>query len=306
MDVLSAMKAFVATADAGSFSQAARDLCFSKATLSKQVAALEDHLGVRLLHRTTRRLSLTHEGHVYIERARQVLSDVEDTEAAISPMAGEPHGRLRISAPHTFGTMHLTNALSAFMQRYPKIFLDIESTDRLVNLVEEGIDLAVRISRMTDSSLIVRKIAPVPMTLCASPAYWAEYGVPKHPRELSRAAGIHKALIYSYLATPGEWRFREKGKPISIKIAGNLSTNNDMMIRCAALNGQGIFHGPAFIVSRDIREGRLQPALENFHDEAFGVYAAYPSRRNVSPMVRAFVDFLVEWFHKNPNGFGEK
>jgi len=306
MDVFNGIRAFVATVDAGSFSQAARDLHLSKAALSKQVAALEDHLRVRLLHRTTRRLNLTHEGHVYLERVRQILTDLKESEAAISPNVGMPRGLLRVSTPYTFGTLHLTRALSAFMDRYPHIDLDIESTDRLVNLVEERIDIAVRISRMTDSTLIARKLTPAPTTLCATPAYWAEYGVPKHPRDLSRTAGSHTGLMYSYLSTPGEWRFQENGKPLSVKVAGNLSTNNDMIIRCAALNGQGIFHGPAFIVSNDIREGRLLSALDSFQEAPLDVYAAYPSRRNVSPMVRAFVDFLVEWFRHPPNAFTEK
>jgi DNA-binding transcriptional LysR family regulator len=296
MDVLSAMRAFVATIDSGSFSQAARELGASKATVSKQVAALEDHLRVRLLQRTTRKLHLTDEGRVFLERARGILNDLEDAQDAVSPLGEEPRGKLRISAPHTFGAMHLSEALSAFIERYPLIHVDIEFSDRLVNLVDEGFDAVIRISRLQDSTLIARRIAPVTMTLCASPAYWRKHGKPSHPSELRH----HKSIIYSYLSTPGEWTFKEDGKHLSVKISGNLTTNNDVVIRSAAVQGVGIFYGPSFIVDHALLQGKLEPALEAFNDDPLSVYAVYPSSRNLSPKVRAFVDFLVEWFRHTP------
>lgn len=297
MDVLAGMRAFVTTVDEGSFSQAARKLGASKATVSKQVAALEDHLQARLLQRTTRKLSLTDEGRDYVERARRILDDLNDAEDAVSPHGSEPRGKLRISAPNTFGAMHLSTALAAFIERYPLVDLTVEFSDRLVNLVDEGYDLAIRISRLKDSSLIARRISPVPLTTCASPEYWKKHGKPKHPRELSD----HKAIMYLYLSTPGEWTFKENGKPFSVKINGNLTTNNDIVIRSAAVQGVGIFYGPSFIVSRALHKGQLESALEDYYDDPLGVYAIYPSSRNLSPKVRAFIDFLIEWFRHTPD-----
>jgi len=297
MDILSGMRAFITTVDMGSFSQAARELSTSKATVSKQVAALEDHLRVRLLHRTTRKLNLTDEGRVYMERARRILDDVQDAEDAVSPLSAEPRGRLRISAPHTFGAMHLSEALAAFIERYPLIHMDIEFSDRLVNLVDERFDAVIRISRLHDSTLIARRIAPVAMTLCASPSYWQKYGKPSHPVELRH----HKAVIYSYLRTPGEWSFRDAGKPLAVKIGGNLTTNNDVVIRSAVVQGVGIFYGPSFIVSQALSLGKLETALEDFYDDPLSVYAVYPSNKNLSPKVRAFVDFMVERFRHTPH-----
>ena len=297
LDIRSCWQAFITTVSMGSFSPAAREISTSKATVSKQVAALEDHLRVRLLHRTTRKLSLTDEGRVYVERARRILDDLEDAEDAVSPLSAEPRGRLRISAPHTFGAMHLSKALAAFIERYPLIHMDIEFSDRLVNLVDEGFDAVIRISRLQDSTLIARRIAPVTMTLCAAPSYWQEYGKPSHPNELRH----HKGVIYSYLRTPGEWLFKDAGKPLAIKIGGNLTTNNDVVIRSAAVQGVGIFYGPSFIVSQALSQGELETALENFYDDPLSVYAVYPSNKNLSPKVRAFVDFLVEWFRHTPH-----
>jgi len=292
MDILTGMRAFAATVDTGSFSQAARELGASKATVSKQVAALEDHLRVRLLHRTTRKLRLSDEGRIYLDYVRRILDNLEEAEDAVSPLSAEPRGQLRISAPHTFGAMHLSEALAAFSERYPLIHMNIEFSDRLVNLVDDGFDAAIRISRLQDSTLIARRIAPVEMVLCASPAYWAKHGKPNHPSELKN----HKGVVYAYLSTPGEWVFKDGAKRLSVKIGGNFTTNNDIVIRSAAVQGVGIFYGPSFIVRRALHQGKLEPALETYNDDPLSVYAVYPSNRNLSPKVRAFVDFLVEWF----------
>lgn len=300
MDIISGIRAFVATVDAGSFSGAARDLNASKGAISKQVSALEDRLGVRLLHRTTRTLNLTDEGRIYVERARLILSDLEDAQDAISPGGAELRGNLRVSAPHTFGAMHLTEALVAFAERFPHLHVDIVFSDAMINLVDDGFDVAVRISRLKDSSLIARKIAPVPLILCASPAYWREHGVPLHPRELDRDLGRHKGIMYSYLSTPGEWSFKENGAPFSVKIASALTTNHDSLIRTAAINGLGIVHGPSFIVREALEQQLLVPALKSFLPSPLAVHAVYPSHRNLSPRVRAFVDFLVQWFERSP------
>jgi len=297
MDIFANMRAFVATVDSGSFSQAARELNASKATISKQVAALEDHLRVRLLHRTTRKLNLTDEGRIFIDRARTILDDLEDAEGAVSPLGTEPHGRLRISAPHTFGAMHLSDMLVAFIERYPLIHLDTEFSDRMVNLVDEGFDVVIRIAKLEDSTLVARRIASVDMTLCASPEYWRKHGKPSHPQDLSQ----HNCILYSYLRTPGEWIFRDGEKPLSVKINGNFTNNNDVVTSHAAVQGVGVFYGPSFIVSRAMRQGKLETALEPYCYDSLNVYAVYPSSRNLSPKVRAFVDFLIEWFRHTPD-----
>jgi len=193
--------------------------------------------------------------------------------------------------------MHLAEVLAAFVERYPLIHMDIEFSDQLVNLVDEGFDAAIRISQLKDSTLIARRIAPVPMTLCAAPDYWRKHQKPGHPRDLS----AHKGVMYTYLSTPGEWMFKDSGKTFSVKINGNLTTNNDVVIRSAAVQGVGIFYGPSFIVNKAIREGKLETALELYYVDPLAVYAVYPSSRNLSPKVRAFVDFLIEWFKHTPD-----
>lgn len=300
MDQLSAMRAFVTTVDAESFSQAARTLGTSKASISKQVSALEDRLGVRLLHRTTRTLNLTDEGRIFVERARQILADLEDAQDAVSPLGTDLKGHLKISAPHTFGAMHLTQALAAFAAQFPQLYLTVEFSDRMTNLVDEGFDVAVRISRLKDSSLIARKIAPVPLVLCASTAYWETHGIPQHPRDLSRETDLHKGIAYAYLSTPGEWIFQDGGQPLSVKTASALTTNHDSLIRAAAIAGLGIMYGPSFIVREALDQGLLKPALERYLPAPLAVHAVYPSGRNLSPKVRAFVDFLAEWFKHTP------
>ena len=300
MDLITGMRAFVATVDAESFSKAARELNTSKATISKQVSTLEDRLGVRLLQRTTRTLNLTDEGRIFVQRARQILMDLEDAQEAISPVGAQLSGSLRISAPHTFGATHLTQALAAFAARFPHLHVNVEFSDRMTHLIDEGFDVAVRISRLKDSSLIARKIAPVPLVLCASPAYWQEHGTPEHPHELAREFNPHKCVMYAYLSTPGEWSFQENGTPFSVKISSALTTNHDSLIRAAAINGLGIFFGPSFIVREALDQGLLTPALAKFLPDPLAVHAVYPSSRNLSPKVRAFVDFLVEWFKDTP------
>lgn len=304
MDLIIGMQAFVATVDAESFSGAARELGASKATISKQVSTLEDRLGVRLLQRTTRTLNLTDEGRIFVQRARQILQDLKDAQEAISPTGAQLSGSIRISAPHTFGATHLTQALATFIERFPRLHVNVAFSDRMTNLIDDGFDVAVRISRLKDSSLIARKIAPVPLALCASPAYWQTHGKLQHPRELAPESTPelkqHHCIMYSYLSTPGEWGFQENGAPFSIKVNSALTTNHDSLIRAAAINGLGIFFGPSFIVREALDQGLLTPALEKFLPAPLAVHAVYPSSRNLSPKVRAFVDFLVEWFKNTP------
>ncbi len=302
MDRLHSMKIFARVADAGSFSAAARDLGLSKAAVSKHVRSLEDRLGVRLLNRTTRRLSLTEEGRTYHDWCNRIGSDVEEAELSVRRLQSEPRGTLRLNAPMSFGILHLGAVLPDFLDRYPDLTVDLSLNDRYVDLVDEGYDVAVRIGELTDSSLIARKFATTRRVLCAAPAYLARRGTPKSPRDL---AG-HNCLSYSYMRLrPGEWQLAGPDGSAPVRVAGNLSANNGDVIRAALVAGTGIAWQPSFIVGDDIRAGRLRPVMPDYWDE-IGIYAVYPQTRHLSAKVRAFVDFLVGRFEATPwDEFGE-
>jgi len=296
MEPLSALSAFVRIAETGSVSQAARDLGLSKSAASKKLAALEDRLGARLVNRTTRRLSLTEVGAAFLERAQRVLAELEEAEQAVGRLSAEPRGTLRVSAPMSFGVLHVAPALGGFMTRYPDIAVALDLNDRRVDVVEEGYDVAIRVADLPDSSLVARRLAPARRVVCASPAYWRRRGVPAHPRDL---AG-HECLIYTYLPAPNEWRFRDAGSPLTVRVDGRLKANNGDALREAAMAGLGVCLAPTFIVGPDLRAGRLAVALEAFEDPAPAIHAVYPHRRHLSAKVRAFVDFLAERFGPRP------
>lgn len=293
MDNLSAMAVFAKVVQAGGFSAAARRLRLSKAAVSKRVAGLEDRLGARLLNRTTRRLALTEEGAAFYERAVRILAEVDEAEGAVSRLGAEPRGTLRVSAPMSFAILHLADALPAFMAKHPGLAVDIALNDRLVDLVEEGFDVAIRIARLPDSSLVARKLAPTRSLVAARPDYWRRHGKPRHPRELEG----HNCLRYSYQITQDEWRFKDG---VAIAVAGTFIANNGDVLRSAALAGLGVARLPSFIVGDDVRSGRLEPALEDFEEGELSIYAVYPHRRHLSARVRAFVDFLAGRFAPLP------
>jgi DNA-binding transcriptional LysR family regulator len=294
MDRLAAMEAFVRVAEARSFSEAARRLGQSKSVVSRQVAALEEELGARLLTRTTRSLALTEAGRTYFERAARILADVDEADASVSLLAGAPRGRLRVNAPMSFGFLHLAPQLPLFMERYPEVEVDMAMNDRMVDLVEEGFDVAVRITgRLPDSSLVARKLAPVRMAIVASPDYLARRGEPASPEEL---AG-HDCLLY----TSDQWQLTGlDGKPRPVHVRGRLRANNGDALRAAALAGLGLALLPTFIVGRDLQDGTLVPVLCNHIPCQSTLYAVYPEVRQLSPKVRAFVDFLAAQLGPNP------
>ncbi len=293
---LDVLQVFVRIAETGSFSAAARDLGLSKSASSKKLAALEDRLGARLFNRTTRRLSLTEAGSDFLERAQRILAELEEAEQAAGRLTDEPRGILRVNAPMSFGIRHVAPALADFMTRYPELAVTLDLDDRRVSLIEEGYDVAVRIADLPDSSLVARKLAPARRVVCASPAYWAERGVPTHPRELAN----HNCLIYAYLPAQNDWRFRGPGGPLTVRVAGNLKANNGDVLREAALAGLGVCLAPTFLVGDDLRAGRLATVLDAFVDDSLAVYAVYPHRRHLSAKVRAFVDFLAGRFGPRP------
>jgi DNA-binding transcriptional LysR family regulator len=296
MDFVRSLRTLVRVVDAGSFIRAAEQLDTSNAAVTRQVAALEKHLGARLLHRTTRKISLTSSGQAFIEKARQILDDVGEAESLASGRA-EPSGVLRLSAPLTFGVAHLSRLLPAFRSRYPKLRLDIDVSDRMVDLVVEGIDVALRITHEPSPHLVARPIAAVGFVLCASPMYLKRRGIPKHPSELSR----HETLAYSYLAAGDFWQFsREGGAPVTVQIQPMVHATNGLLLRELALSGGGIIMEPTMFVASDLMRGTLVPLLPEWKAPGLTLYAVYLSQRQLAPKVRAFIDYLIDVIGPNP------
>lgn len=293
MDRFQALRAFVTVVEHGSFVRAADRLAASSSALSRQVADLEEHLGVRLLNRTTRRLSLTESGSTFHERAVQLLADLDEAEQAVSAAAVEPSGTLRLTCPITFGVRHLAPAVAALAARHPKLRFEIDLSDRFVDLVEEGLDLAVRIGAVGSQTLIGRRLGTIRGVCCAAPAYLARHGVPRVPEDLAR----HACLSYEYLSQRGVWRFKDAaGRESAVRIAGPAHANNGEMLVALAVAGLGVTLEPDFIVAPEIRAGRLVPLLPAHQPVALPLWAVYPSRRHLSAKVRAFVDFLAARF----------
>ena len=295
MDRFEEMRVFAAVVDVGSFVGASDALEMSKAAVSRHVAELESRLGVRLLHRTTRKLSLTPEGEVFHARCRDLLSGVDEAEAEITSKSGEASGLLRINVPFSFGLLHLAPLWVEFMAQHPKVTLDVTLADRVVDLVEEGFDMAVRIARLPNSSLVSRQLTSTRLVLCASPAYLEARGVPTHPSDLAS----HDVLAYSLFSMGEQWAFTgpDSGPDVvSVKVSPRLRTNSGDTCRVAALRDQGILLQPSFLVGPDLLAGTLVEVMPAWRSIELGVYAVYPSRKFVSPKVRLMIEFLVNAF----------
>ena len=290
MDRIRELDSFVAAVEAGSFVKAADALDTSKAVISKHMLGLEQRLGVRLLNRTTRRQSLTDAGRSYFERAKQILESLEDADATVASSALRPTGTLRITAPLTFGLLYLAPLWGGFMSRYPEVKLDITLSDRVVDLIDEGLDVAVRIARLPDSSLVSRKLASARMVMCASPAYLRKRGAPKTLAEVAR----HPVLAYTYLSTGDTWKFERKNVAHQVTTNPIMRSNNGDTCRAAALAGRGIILQPSFMIAADLERGDLVEVLPEYKGVELGVYAVYPSRKLLSAKVRVLVDFLAE------------
>jgi len=295
MDRFDEIGAFAAVADARSFTQGARRLGVSSAQVSKLVAKLENRLGARLLNRTTRDVSLTDTGRAYLERARVLLEDFEALETSVRDETG-PKGLLKISAPMSFGASQLTPALLDFASAYPEVSLDVSSTDRMVNLVEDGFDVGVRIGVLADSSLIARKLAPVRLVTCAAPAYLQRAGTPLTPQDLMG----HEAIIDTNASDPLVWRFSSDNDSHDVRVHGRLRFAGADACVAAAVRGIGITRSPAFSAAQDLREGRLVPLLCAYEPEQIYVHAVYPHGRHLAAKVRAFVDFLARRYAGEP------
>jgi DNA-binding transcriptional LysR family regulator len=292
MDRFLEMQAFAAVVETGSFVRGADALQMSKSAVSRLVAELEDRLGVRLLQRTTRKLSLTREGEVFLERCKDLLSAVADAEDEVTRHAGEVIGDLRISAPVTFGLTHLAPLWPVFMAQHPKVTLDLTLADRFVDLVDEGYDMAIRIARLADSSLVSRHLASTRLILCATPRYLQEHGAPAAPSDIAD----HPVFAYKLLATGEHWHFTGPQGAVTVKVNPRLRSNSGDSCREAALQHQGIILQPSFLVGSQLVSGELVEVLPQFRSAELGIYAVYPSRKQLAPKVRRLVDFLVESF----------
>jgi len=286
------MKTFNAVVDAGGFVKAADALDMSKAAVSRYVVDRETRLGVRLLHRTTRRLSLTDEGQVFYARSKEILAELQEAEDEITSRSKAASGLLRINAPFTFGIIHLAPLWGLFREQNPDVTLDITLADRVVDLVEEGYDVAVRIAALESSSLVSKRLATTRIVLCASPQYLALHGTPKHPRELAQ----HAVISYSYLSTKDEWRFVGPEGPVNVKTKPCIHTNSGDTCRAAALTHQGVILQPTFLVGKDLSEGTLVELMPEYRSIDLGIYAVYPTRKHVSAKVRALIEFPTAHF----------
>lgn len=294
MDRFEEMRVFVGVVDAGSFVGAASALDISKTAASRLVSELETRLKVRLLHRTTRKLSLTQEGHTFYARCKALLGGVEEAEAEITARSLEVSGLLKINVPVSFGLLHLAPLWARFMDRHPQLTLDVTLSDRVVDLVEEGYDMAVRIARLSSSTLVSRKLASTRMILCASPKYLRRRGAPSHPAEL---AG-HDVLAYSLFSMGDHWAFEGPAGKVEVKVTPRLRSNSGDTCRAAALQHQGIILQPSFLVGEDLRAGTLVEVLPSYPSGELGVYAVYPSRAHVAPKVRMLIEFLADSFRQ--------
>ena len=294
MDKFTAIRVFVNVVETGAFVRAAESVGLSRPMVSKYVGWLEQDLGIKLLNRTTRTLSPTEAGRGFYIRAKDILSRLDEAEQEASSQRIEPKGEVRITAPHAFGRQHLARALASFQLKYPDITVDLVLSDRLVDLVDEGFDLAVRIGRLVDSSLIARKLSLCALQLCAAPAYLEQYGCPTHPSDLIK----HNCLHYSYFSEGARWTFHQDGQVMKIPVTGSFRANSGDAIVEMAVSGVGIAMEPYFLMESYLEAGVLVPLLKDFEVDPRGVYAVYPENRLLPQKVRVLIDHLVHAFAK--------
>lgn len=296
MDQLQSMQVFVKVVDTGSFISASDVMGISRPMASKHVARLELSLGVSLLHRTTRTLSMTEAGRTYYMRCQDILSRIDEAAQEAGNLRVHPKGQLRISAPHSFGRKHLARSIAKFQQNFPDIEVDLTLNDRLIDLIDEGFDLAIRIGHLSDSSLIARKLAPCQLKVCAAPSYIDKHGIPETPADLAR----HNCLAYSYLAEGPQWQFTKDEQAHTVKISGTFKANSGDAIIEAAAEGLGIIIEPTFITGPYLETGALIPLLTDYAIKPRGVYAVYPDNRLLPQKIRVFIDFLVKQYGTTP------
>lgn len=292
MDKLASLRAFVKVVESGSFAEAGRQLRLSRSAISKYVGDLEQNLGVQLLNRTTRHASPTENGQLYFERAIVILSEIDAADHAVTQLQSAPRGLLRINAPMSFGTMRLGPALADFMTKYPDIQIQLVLSDDLIDPVQDGFDVTLRIAELESSSLIARKIVPVARVVCASPDYLKGHGTPIRPQDLRD----HVSLTYGFLLTGNQWKLTGADGDHWIQPAWSLCVNNAEVLRDVAVKGRGIALIPEFIAAEALKNGSLQAVLANYSAPPLALYAVYPPTRHLAVKVRLFIDFLVDRF----------
>ena len=290
VDKISGIAAFARVVETGGFSAAARQLGVTPSAISKQVTQLENRLGARLLNRTTRQLSLTEVGTAFYERTKQILRALDDAEQAVSHLTNIPRGTLRVTVPLAFGETHIAPVLPGFVMRYPEVTVEIVTSERVANLVEEGIDVAIRVGQGPDSSLYGRRLAPNRRIICASPAYLAAQGAPQVPADLT----THNCLTYVQQGPRVEWRFGEQTEAFTVPVSGTIQSNSFSVLRAAAVAGVGITRLAAFVVGEELKSGTLVELLSAYEAKDGDIYVVYPTSRHLSPKVRAFIDYLIE------------
>jgi LysR family transcriptional regulator, regulator for bpeEF and oprC len=296
MDRLQAMEVFVRVVDTGAFTRAAERLRMPKATVTTLVQNLEAHLGVKLLSRTTRRVSVTPDGAAYYERCVRILTDVEETENSLAHSKLSPRGRLRVDVPATFGRRMLVPMLPEFFDRYPEIRLELGCSDRSVDLIEEGVDCVVRGGEQPDSTLVARKLGTIEFITCATPGYLARYGVPEHPNDLTR----HRCINY-FSAKTGrifDWDFSRDGERIVLDLDGHVALNDSDAYRAAGMAGLGIIQVAEILVQPALERGTLVRVLPDWQTDPLPIYVMYPQNRHLSAKVRVFVDWVAELFER--------
>lgn len=297
MDRLENMDSFIRVVEAGSISGAADRLGVAKSAVSRRLKELEQHLGVELFHRTTRKLNLTDTGRAFYHQSVRIIEDVLEAELSASQAHGQLQGSLKVALPLSFGMMHVGPAINEFLQQHPTIEFDLDFNDREVDLIQEGFDLAIRIARLPDSSLIARRLAPINTVVCASPDYLERCGIPESPEDLAQ----HRCLVYNLLRDFETWHFQDsEGNVRSAKIQPYLKAGNGGYLRDAAIEGLGMVYVPTFIAYKAIEEGKLVPVLSQYHQAQIEAHAIYPPTRHLSQRVRAFVDFLLQRFQGTP------
>lgn len=293
MDRLAGIEAFVRVVESGSFVRAAERLQLSTSALSQRVADLESHLGTRLLNRTTRKLSLTESGQAFFERSVALLADLEEAEQLAASSAASPRGTLKLTCAHAIGVQRIAPAIARFHQRHPELKFEVVVSDRVIDLVEEGFDLAIRIGVLGSEQLVARKLGTMHLVLCASPAYLKRHGAPRSAADLVQ----HDLLTYAYARTPRLWTLRgPAGDMVEVKAAGSLHANSGEVLVAAAIAGQGIVLETDFHVAAALADGRLQRVLPQYEGGSGDIWAVYPSRRHLSAKVRLFVDHVAAEF----------
>ena len=296
MDTLTAMRLYCSVVENGSLAAASRALGISPSVVSKQLSRLEDRLGARLLNRTTRRISVTEVGSAYFDRCKRIVADVDEAEAAVSLSHLAPRGLLKMTAPSTFAHRHVTPHLPRFIELHPEVSVQVQVNDRIADLVDEGLDLAIRIAQLKDSSLIARRLAPNHRSIVATPDYLKRRGIPEHPDDLVE----HDLVTWGDGNPINDWHFVIDGREQVIRTRSTVTINNGDAILAAVLAGGGLAMLASFMTGEYVQSGRLLPVLDEFVREDVPIYAVYPSTRHLSPKVRALVDFLARTYGPDP------